>query len=51
MTLQELTQHIKSLLSEKEEEFNMADGADSNFHYLEGYVECLEQLLTTIEGN
>ena len=50
MTLEELVAYMKKLLADKEEDFNMADGADSNFHHLEGYVECLEHLISEVEG-
>ena len=48
--INQLTKHIEELHTEKGEDFFMADGADSNFHYLEGYVDCLEHLLEKIEG-
>lgn len=50
ITIENLKTHIDNLREEKAEDFFMADGADSNYHYLEGYVDCLEHLIETIEG-
>ena len=48
--MEELLAYMKKLLKEKESDFQLADGADANFHNLEGWVECLEHLIKKIEG-
>lgn len=53
--LTNLLNDLEEFKSEKESDFQLADGADSNFHYLEGFVDCLDYVIgivkTEIEGN
>lgn len=49
MTLDELKVIIEDKLQETNEDFGLADGADSNFHYLEGQVDAYENILAVID--
>ena len=50
LTTKQILDYMKELLSEIESDFQIADGADSNFHQLEGNVEVLEHLIGKIES-
>ena len=50
VTTQQILDYMNELLIELESDFQIADGADSNFHLLEGNIECLEHLIAKIES-
>ena len=47
--LNKLSNYLQELLNEKNEDFALADGADSNFHYLEGFVDSLDHVIGVIK--
>lgn len=47
--MDELLNYLNELLTEKNEDFALADGADSNFNYLEGFVDCLDHVIGVIK--
>lgn len=49
MTLDDLKTIIEDKLQETNEDFAMADGADSSFHFLEGQVSAYENILAVID--
>lgn len=49
MTLSDLKTIIEDKLQETNEDFALADGADSNFSYLEGQVDAYENILAIID--
>jgi hypothetical protein len=50
MELEQLRTELVNQLENVEEQFALADGADYNFRYLEGYAEALDSVLQLLGG-